>query len=369
MPTDAEWYDDEDRPPKGRISASSYSNTSSQGPKTPTWDDDLPFASTATPSRRISGPAHDVGLEFGPISKPPMEACVFPCLMVLSAPTVIRIPLDLLQDLRVLPMVLASTAATRGNLGPFGTGAGMHVTVLMGGTKHAAEDVHALGQIRDQESAQRDDSALPMQEVRLLHQIAGGPRLHDELGRRILQDQLPPKSILIIYDLVGWSGDAAMSSDTCNEIMNWLTGLCAQGHTPVVFEPSELLAEGLFNLVDREDIVKIDFDPVAPHENGGGGCILRRVRRGIFDELPLRWNFWYRVQEGQLRWGMEVRDDIDDQSLSQHELKVLLRQIDVVKAIKANPRIMQNELAHDLKVSASTICRDYKELRRAGRIP
>jgi hypothetical protein len=296
---------------------------------------------------------------------PPIEPCIFPYLMPLAAPTVVRIPPNLLRDLRVLPMVLASTAASRGILEQFGPGVGMHVTVLMGPSKHAAEDSYALGQIHDHVKAQHKEADASMKQVRLLHQIAGGPRLGDEAGRRILQDELPTGSILIIYDLPGWCGNPAMSSENCSGVMEWLVHLCKQGHTPVVFEPSSL-DDGLFNLVDSDNIVEIDHDTGAAHDSGGG-CFLRRERRGIFDELPLRWNFWYHVQEGKLSWGMEVRSDLDKDFISEHERKVLEREIQVAKGIKRGAD--QKKLADQLQVSASTICRDVKKLKKERRIP
>jgi hypothetical protein len=298
---------------------------------------------------------------------PPTVPCIFPNLMPLATPTIVRIPPNLLRNLRVLPMVLACNAASRGVLELFGPGVGMPVTVLMGPNKHASEDFYALGQIHDYVMAQLKELGAPTKPVRLLHHTADRPRLNEEAGRSALQGELPAESILIIYDLAGWFGTTTMDSKACSEVVEWLTSLCAQGHTPVVFEPSGLGEDGLFNLTDPDDVLEIDHDPGAPNDDGGGGCIIRRERRGIFDEFPLRWNFWYRVQEGHLRWGMEVRDDIDDDALSEHERKTLLRQINVAKGMKRG--ISQKKLAEELQVSASTICRDVKELQKAGSIP
>lgn len=300
-------------------------------------------------------------------ASPPTEPCVFPCLMSLQAPTILRIPRNLLRDLRVLPMVLASNAANRGVLDLFGPGVGKPVTVLMGPSKQATEDSFAMGQINAKVMAQPKKPDAPVEQVRLMHQTAGGPRLGEEEGRRALQEGFPPGSILIIYDLQGWNGSEAMNPETCGEVAAWLANLCAQGHTPVVFEPTSLDDGGLFALVDPEDVIDIDHDPAAPHGHSGGGCILRRERRGIFDERPIRWNFWYRVQEGSLRWGMEVRDEIDDDALTEHDRKVLLRRIDVAKGVKEG--IEQKQLAEEILVSASTISRDVKALKKAGLIP
>lgn len=364
------WYDlpDEDQPLGVEKTTSSDMDLSAQGRKKAAEDGCPAFADETTVSPEDEGPPIGVSPDAGLIAKLPTEPCIFPYLMPLAAPTVVRVPPNLLRDLRVLPMVLASTAASCGILELFGQGVGKPVTVLMGPSKHAAEDYYALGQIHDHLLMQRKEPDAPLQPVRLLHPVAGGPRLDDEVGRRALQDEIPTGGILIIYDLAGWSSNdkAAMSSENCSEVMDWLVHLCGQGHTPVVFEPSALGDDGLFNLVDPDDIVEIDHDPVALHDSGGG-CFLRRERRGIFDGLPLRWNFWYHVLDGKLHWGMEVRDDIDEDSMSEHQRKVLLRRIQVDKGIKRGAD--QKKLADRLEVSASTICRDVKELKKAGRIP
>jgi hypothetical protein len=364
------WWDspDEDQPPEVEKTTSTHVDLSAQGRKKAAEAGCPASADEASVSPEGEGLPIGVCPDACLIAKPPIEPCIFPYLMPLAAPTVVRLPPNMLRDLRVLPMVLASTAASRGILELFGQGVGKPVTVLMGPSKHAAEDYYALGQIHDHMLTQHKEPDAPLQPVRLLHPVAGGPRLDDEVGRRALQDEIPTGGILIIYDLAGWSSNdkAAMSSENCSEVMDWLVHLCAQGHTPVVFEPSALGDDGLFNLVDPDDILEIDHDPVAQHDSGGG-CFIRRERRGIFDGLPLRWNFWYHVLETKLNWGMEVRDAIDEDSMSEHARKVLLREIQVSKGIKRGAA--QNKLADQLNVSASTICRDVKKLKNEGRIP
>lgn len=289
--------------------------------------------------------------------RPPTIPGVFGSFLALNTVSVASLSTDLTQGLRVLPLVISVMAAEGWTLPMFGAGCCRPVTVLMAPEQVSGEDAFALCQIRAGEIEKQAEYAAATWRPIALHYPGAGREITTATGRDALRILLPANSVLIIYDLLGWLGEQ-QSEEATADLMKWLRELTHEGITVVAFEPPKTEG-GLVTLVKREDVITANADPAAPHDFSGGGCIIRRCRRGLYDESPLGWNFWYQVSKGKLVWGMENRPA--DDSLSKKRRELQHRQLEAMKHI--NGEMTQRELAGHLNVSDSTLYRLLKRIQ------
>lgn len=289
--------------------------------------------------------------------RPPTVSGVFGCFLALNVVSIVSMPADCMQGLRVLPLVFSVMAAEGWILPMFGAGCCRPVTVLMGPEQVLGEDAFALSQIHAGEIKKQAEYAATTWCPIALHYPSAGREIATPAGREALRNLLPADSVLIIYDLPGWLREP-QTGEAFADLMKWLRELTDEGITVVTFEPPKSEG-GLAALVKREDVITVDSDPAAPHDFSGGGCVIRRCRRGLYDESPLGWNFWYQVSKGKLVWGMENRPA--DDSLSKKRRELQHRQLEAMKHI--NGEMTQRELAGHLNVSDSTLYRLLKRIQ------
>jgi DNA-binding CsgD family transcriptional regulator len=288
---------------------------------------------------------------------PPLEPGVFGRLFPLNEISVVTLPPELTKGIRVLPLVLCVMAAGGFTLSMFGAGCTNPPTVLMTPEQIAGEDAFAIRQICEEEADNNPAVvANTLDRVSVLYP-SSSPDLATEAGRDALRHLLPPESILIIYNVITWAPEHA-DRDIASDLMAWFLKITKEGITVIAFETTERANGGLAALVDPRNLMMVQNDAAAPHEFSGGGCCLERQRRGIYDESPLRWNFWYRVVQGKLKWGMENRPA--DDNLSKKKREMLQRRSEAVKHLKAG--MSQRELAEHLDVSDSTLYRLLKDI-------
>ena len=283
--------------------------------------------------------------------------------------------------------VCAIKAGTGGMLPMFGNGAGLSVTLFMGGINPDEDaDTQAFQQILlDEESAH---STPDQWTDKLFVQKQGDNEwsaIYFDASAEVsrMGKRLYPNSLNVIYDLNAWLARGELTVETAPKLLASFRKECAEnGVTLLIFERHSADKHTLAaEIADTSEVLQLVADKKSPSTTGTGFCLLRK-RRGYFDTAPRACSFWISLTDaGTLAWGMEPSEG---PQLAQKELDAVQRRILTAQWISGErtPRQIAELLGKDpmdvpeklnqqgfaglVGVNPATTSRDRKALQNNG---
>lgn len=287
---------------------------------------------------------------------------LIPHLIPLGSTVLVIAPPDL--DVTIFAHLLAYCVAAGKTFLPFGDATASSV-IYFSSKRNMSADFRKFSLIRDRDpSPPKQEIALANMRLYNRHQDSKETfYLNSAYDQEAFTDAIPPDTGLVIFDNVqAWTKSAKafdkLESSTAESV---LTRLNAQGTAVLLFDTTGKKTNPITQaIVDNgsDNTLSITHDPGAPQEYGGGFNIVRS-KRDDDDTTPRRFQFWWKVIEGKLDFGWEIRDQFDAKASKRMEM--LERQMKVDQLLSDNKS--QREIAILLEVDAATISRDVAKLK------
>jgi len=291
-----------------------------------------------------------------------LQQFLIPHLIPVGSTVLFTAPPDL--DITIFAHLLAYCVAAGKEFLPFGNATASSV-IYFSSERNISSDFRKFTLIRDRDRSDFKHTAVENMQLYNRHQNSKEVfYLNSAYDQEAFVEAISPNTRLVIFDSVqAWTKSAnAFDKMEGSSAENFLSRLNTQGTAVLLFDTTGKATNPLTRaIIDNasDNVISITHDHGALQEYGGGFNIIRS-KCDHDDATPRRFQFWWKVVEGKLDFGWEIRDQFDPQASKRMEM--LERQMRVDQMLSENKS--QREIATLLEVDAATISRDVAKLKQ-----